>query len=68
MTSTATPLARPSRFSLMALVDLVRAAPVARRGSCPQMSHLDRDHERLVAELRALPDAPADVEERLRRL
>jgi hypothetical protein len=52
----------------MALVDLVRAAPVARRGSCPQMSHLDRDHERLVAELRALPDAPADVEERLRRL
>jgi hypothetical protein len=52
----------------MALVDLVRAAPVARRGSCAQMSRLDRDHERLVAELRALPDAPADVEERLRRL
>ena len=68
MTSTATPLARQNRFSLMALVDLVRVAPVARRGPLTQMPRLDRDHERLVAELRALPDAPADVEERLRRL
>jgi hypothetical protein len=27
----------------------------------------DRDRERLLADLRALPDAPADVESRLRR-
>ena len=68
MTSTATPLARHNRFSLMALVELVRAAPVARRGPFAQLPRRDRDHERLVAELRALPDAPADVEERLHRL
>jgi hypothetical protein len=52
----------------MALVELVRAAPVARRGPFAQLPRRDRDHERLVAELQALPDAPADVEERLRRL
>ena len=68
MSSTPAALARRNpRWSLVAFADRIRAARIARRGAFAATSPVDRDRERLVAELRALPDAPADVEERLQR-
>ena len=44
-----------------------RLTPVGRRGvGLPADLSRDRDHARLIADLRALPDSPADIESRLR--
>ena len=65
MATTATPTATPTAFR--STLGRLRGAaaglftPLA--GSLPA----DRDRERLLADLRALPDAPADVESCLRR-
>ena len=44
----------------------IRSAAAAGRAAFAGRLPADRDRERLLADLRALPDAPADVESRLR--
>jgi hypothetical protein len=62
-------------IAVVALLAWVLAwTPVRRRralhpvigSAVPFHGYRDADHERLVAELRALPDAPADIGTRLR--
>jgi hypothetical protein len=68
MSSTPATLARQNRrFSLDAFADLIRTRRDPRPRPFTATSPVDRDRERLVAELQALPDAPADVQERLQR-
>jgi len=64
MAATATPAATPTavRSTLGRLRGAAAGLFTPFAGSLPT----DRDHERLLADLRALPDAPADVESCLR--
>jgi hypothetical protein len=59
-TTTATPTAARSGRARIRGAAAALLAPFADRLPA------DRDRERLLADLRALPDAPADVESRLR--
>ena len=61
MTTTATPTSFRSTQSRIR-----RAAAANWRAAFAGRLPADRDRERLLADLRALPDAPADVEFRLR--
>ena len=60
-TTTATPTAVRSGRARIRGAAAALLAPFADRLPA------DRDRERLLADLRALPDAPADVQSRLRR-
>jgi hypothetical protein len=63
MTTTTTTTATPSPTPLLAgLADLLAKARLPRRPrTLAEMAFADRDRQRLVADLRALPDTPADV-------